>query len=115
MKRFTTGLVAVATAVSLSAAPALADTSPLHQGSAHSSDGALKTSSNEQKVGSLKSHLEFYQSSYKNDVANGYAAGTTADILWGFAIVGGILSLVPVLASAGVLPPQIANLIKLPM
>lgn len=121
MKRFAAGAVAVATALSLSTGVASAATpndydtavnlgaligasikngvSAPHEGSADASSEAHKDN-----AGSAKAFVNFYGSSYKNDYNNGYAAGTTADILWGFGIAAAVLAAGAAAVNAGVIP-----------
>ena len=113
MKRFAAGVVAAATALSLSTGVASAQTegdledlgtligagivagvngvSEPHQGSAKTSSNATDSWDSDAKRGSAKAHIDFNKSSWENDAKNGYALGTTADILWGVGIAAAVL------------------------
>lgn len=95
MKRFTAAAVAAATAISLSTSAAFAaEDASSQQNSGSSSnnfvsaphDGSTEASSESSRKDDWKTWDGFYGSSYKNDIANKYPAGTTADILWGVGI-----------------------------
>lgn len=79
-------------------------TSDPHAGSTDSSSKITKDWDSEEKQGSAKAHLDFYGSSYKNDIKNNYATGTTADILWGVGIAAAVLGLVGAAINSGVIP-----------
>ena len=128
MKRFAAGAVAVATALSLSTGVASAEDglkdlfagvgdaidigantavngkSDLNVGSTETSSDIIKDWDAKDRQGSAESHKDFYMSSMKNDAKNGYATGTTADILWGVGIAAAVLAAGAAAVNAGVIP-----------
>ncbi|MDK6808083.1 hypothetical protein HMPREF2822_02075 [Corynebacterium sp. HMSC062E11] len=124
MKRFAAGVVAAATALSLSTGVASAATnsddvqvatgvldllgaaaangvSDPHEGS---SDISSKAQGGEWSTNSSKDWFKFYGSSYDNDLKQGYAAGTTADILWGVGIAAAVLGAAYTAVQNGLIP-----------
>ena len=120
MKRFAAGVVAAATALSLSTGVASAQTegdledlgtligvngvSEPHQGSAKTSSNATDSWDSDAKRGSAKAHIDFNKSSWENDAKNGYALGTTADILWGVGIAAAVLGAAYTAVQNGLIP-----------
>ena len=126
MKRFAAGVVAAATALSLSTGVASAQTegdledlgtligagiiagvngtSELHEGSAKTSSDAMKGMDSDAARGSAKAHVDFNKSSWENDAENGYALGTTADILWGVGIAAAVLGAAYTAVQNGLIP-----------
>lgn len=117
MKRFATALVATATALSLSTATAPAsDLDTL--GNLIITGAAMSNGVSEPHAGSAKGSSEssstpeggaawvnFYGSSYENDIKAGYPGGTTADILWGVSIAALVLGgAAAVAAQQGLIP-----------
>ncbi|WP_306507765.1 hypothetical protein [Corynebacterium sp.] len=100
MKRFAAGVVAAATALSLSTGVASAA-----QPGESTVDGIVKEFVSAPHWGSVKGTWKiagesensskasdnFYQSSYDNDKKQDYKYGTTADILWGVGIAAAVL------------------------
>lgn len=122
MKRFTAAVVAAATAVSLSTATAPAsDLDTL--GNLIITGAAISNGVSEPHAGSARGSsdssstpeggaawVNFYGSSYKNDIQAGYPGGTTADILWGVGIAAAVvLGAGAFAASQGLIPnmPQL--------
>ncbi|MDO5032568.1 hypothetical protein [Corynebacterium sp.] len=127
-KRLTAGVVAVATALSLSVSPAFAaDEGSSNNGGTDSNssagenkpttdkdgdgmsdahDGSYESSSDamDKNDGSSESWDKFYGSSYDNDGENDYPRGTTADILWGFGITAAILGVASFVSQSGMIP-----------
>ena len=113
MKRFAAGVVAAATALSLSTGAASAAQpgestvdgiakefiSAPHWGSIKGSSDAHKSDEN-----SSKAWNNFYQSSYDNDKKQEYKAGTTADILWGVGIAAAVLGAAYTAVQNGLIP-----------
>ena len=113
MKRFAAGVVAAATALSLSTGVASAAqpgestldgivkevVSGPHWESAKASSKA--TGGNEN---SSKASANFYQSSYDNDKKQEYKYGTTADILWGVGIAAAVLGAAYTAVQNGLIP-----------
>lgn len=126
MKRFAAGVVAAATALSLSTGVASAQTegdwedlgtlvgagivagvngvSEPHEGSAKISSDAIKDMDSDAARGSAKAHVDFNKSSWENDAKNGYALGTTADILWGVGIAVAVLGAAYTAVQNGLIP-----------
>lgn len=112
MKRFAAGVVAAATALSLSTGVASAAqpgestvdgivkefVSAPHWGSAKGSSDSLKDEN------SSKAWGDVYKSSYENDKEQGYKIGTTADILWGVGIAAAVLGAAYAAVQNGLIP-----------
>ncbi|WP_296133179.1 hypothetical protein [uncultured Corynebacterium sp.] len=112
MKRFAAGVVAAATALSLSTGVASAA-----QPGEHIVDGFVKevvsgphwesakgSSDSLQNENSSKAWGNFYQSSYDNDDKQDYKVGTTADILWGVGITAAVLGAAYTAVQNGLVP-----------
>ncbi len=113
MKRFAAGVVAAATALSLSTGVASAAqpgesivdgiveefVSAPHWGSVKTSS---KISGGDEN--SSKASYNFYQSSYENDTKQKYKRGTTADILWGVGIAAAVLGAAYTAVQNGLVP-----------
>ena len=126
MKRFAAGVVAAATALSLSTGVASAQTqgdwedagtligagfvaaangiSDPHQESSKTSSDAIDDMDSDAARGSTKAHAKFYKSSWKNDAENDYALGTTADIIWGVGIAAAVLGAAYTAVQNGLIP-----------
>lgn len=126
MKRFAAGVVAAATALSLSTGVASAQTegdwedlgtligaavigevngySQPHKASTETSSDAINDMDSDAARGSAKAHVDFNTSSWQNDAKNGYALGTTADILWGLGIAAAILGAAYTAVQNGLVP-----------
>lgn len=112
MKRFAAGVVAAATALSLSTGVASAAqpgestvdgivkefVSAPHWGSIKGSSDSLEDEK------SSKAWNNFYQSSYDNDLEQEYKLGTTADILWGVGIAAAVLGAAYTAVQNGLVP-----------
>lgn len=126
MKRFAAGVVAAATALSLSTGVASAQTegdwedlgtlvgAGLYAGvkgesapaaaSSKTSSEATKNWDSDAKRGSAKAYIDVNKSSWENDAKNGYALGTTADILWGVGIAAAVLGAAYTAVQNGLIP-----------
>ena len=113
MKRFAAGVVAAATALSLSTGVASAAQPGEHivdgfvkevVSGPHweSAKGSAKLSSGNES--SSNAWADIYGSSYKNDKKQEYKVGTTADILWGVGIAAAVLGAAYTAVQNGLIP-----------
>ena len=126
MKRFAAGVVAAATALSLSTGVASAQTqgdwedagtligagivgavngfSEPALGSAQTSSDATDSWDSDAQRGSAKAYIDVNKSSWQNDAKKGYALGTTHDILWGVGITAAVLGAAYAAVQNGLIP-----------